>query len=66
MAFKEVVLARASKPSKSVAKVVAVRINGQTYDILKEQADQAGVKVSDLVRAAIEELCREDETDAEA
>lgn len=61
MAFKDEVLAHASKPSKSVAKVVAVRINGQTYDILKEQADQAGVKVSDLVRSAIEVFCRDGE-----
>ncbi len=53
------ILERASKPTKSVAKVVTVRVNSLTYDILKEQADLAGVKPSDLVRAAIEAFCAE-------
>jgi hypothetical protein len=53
------ILERASKPTKSVARVVTVRINSKTYDVLKEQAELAGVKPSDLVRAAIEAFCAE-------
>ena len=54
--LREAVLARASKPSKAVAKVVAVRIKGETYEKLEAAAKDAGVKPSDLVRAAIEEF----------
>jgi uncharacterized protein (DUF1778 family) len=53
------VLARASKPTKVVTKVIAVRITAQTHDILEEQAKLAGVKSSDIVRAAVEQFCAE-------
>ena len=53
------ILARASKPTKAVTKVIAVRVQGQTYDVLEEQAKLAGVKPCDIVRAAIEQFCAE-------
>jgi predicted HicB family RNase H-like nuclease len=55
--LKEAVLARAAKPSKAVAKVVAVRIKTDNYAILAQAAKDEGVKVGELVRAAIDELC---------
>lgn len=58
---KDEIIKRASNPSRKVAKVVAVRIKGQHYDILQEQASLAGVKVCDLVRASIESFCEEAE-----
>lgn len=57
--LRDAILARASKPSKAVAKVVAVRIKGETYEKLSAAAADAGVKPSDLVRAAIEEFVSE-------
>lgn len=53
------ILARASKPTKAVTKVIAVRVQGQTWTVLNEQAELAGVKPSDLVRAAVEQFCAE-------
>ena len=57
--LKEAVLARAAKPSKAVAKVVAVRIKTDNYAILAQAAKDEGVKVGELVRAAIDELCEQ-------
>jgi len=52
--LRDAVLARASKPSRAVAKVVAVRIKGETHEKLMKEAADAGVKPSDLVRSLIE------------
>jgi uncharacterized protein (DUF1778 family) len=57
--LKDAVLARASKPGKNVAKVVAVRLRAENYALLEKAAADAGVKVSELVRAACDELCEE-------
>ena len=57
--LKDAVLARACKPGKSGSKVVAVRVPNRTDAKLQDAAEQAGVKPADLVRAAIEEFCKE-------
>lgn len=36
-----------------------MRIKAGSYEVLEAEAKQAGVKVCDLVRAAIEALCDE-------
>jgi predicted HicB family RNase H-like nuclease len=60
-ALREAVLARTSKPAKNVSKVIAVRINPDTYAKLAKQAEDAGVKPGDIVKAAIEELVADPE-----
>lgn len=53
------ILARACKPSKAVTKVVAVRVNEEVHAKLVKAAEDAGIKPGDIVRAAIEEFCKE-------
>jgi predicted HicB family RNase H-like nuclease len=60
-ALREAVLARTSKPPKNVSKVIAVRISPETYAKLAKQAEDAGVKPGDIVKAAIEELVADPE-----
>jgi len=55
--LKDAVLARAAKPGKALPKVVAVRIKAENYAILEAAAADEGVKVGELVRAAVDELC---------
>ena len=59
--LREAILARTSKPPKAVTKVVAVRVSAETHAKLAEQADIAGIKPGDIVRAAIEEFLAEPE-----
>lgn len=60
------ILARASKPSKGVPKVVAVRIQNESYAVLAEQASLAGVKPSNLVQAMIETFVADIQADGVA
>ena len=56
--LKEAVLARAAKPGRAVAKVVAARIKVEDYEILVKAAKDEGVKVSELVRGAVSETIK--------
>lgn len=59
--LREAILARTSKPPKAVTKVVAVRISAEIHAKLAEQAELAGVKPGDIIRAAIEEFVKDPE-----
>ena len=57
--YQEAIITRASEKSPGAkSKVIAVRLTGEVYQDLHRAAELAGVKTSDLVRAAVEEFVR--------
>ena len=58
--YQAAVILRASEKSPGAKpKVVAVRLSDEVFNALAVQAELAGVKTSDLVRAAVEEFVQQ-------
>lgn len=58
--YQAAVILRASEKSPGAKpKVVAVRLTSEVYQDLYRAAELAGVKTSDLVRAAVEEFVQQ-------